>query len=255
MVRRKSPHEITIMREAGRLVAQAHQRVAEAIAPGVTTAELDQLVERFVLDRGGQLVFKNYKGFPGNICASVNEEIVHGVPGPRQLALGDILKVDIGVRWKRYIGDAAFTYPVGPVSPRVQRLLDAGQEALRRGIAAAGPGVRVSAIGRAIQGYVEGLGYSVVRKYTGHGVGMEMHEPPQVPNFVDLESRLMGQDIKLKPGLVIAIEPMVNEGTHETDEVLVSGWEVVVTKDRKLSVHYEHTVAITEDGVEVLTLP
>ncbi len=255
MVRRKSPHEIAIMREAGRLVAEAHQAVKESIAPGMTTMDLDQLVEEFVKSRGGELVFKNYKGFPGHICASINEEIVHGVPGSRVLEEGDIASIDIGVRYKRYIGDSAMTYPVGQVSPEVQRLLDTGIEALQRGIAAAQPGNRISSIGRAVQEYVEGEGYSVVREYTGHGVGMDMHEEPQVPNFVDIRTRMMGYDLKLKPGLVIAIEPMVNEGTYETDVVRVQGWEVVITKDHKLSVHFEHTVAVTENGPEILTLP
>lgn len=255
MVRRKSPHEIAIMREAGRLVAEAHARVKETIAPGITTMDLDRLVEEFVKGRGGELVFKNYKGFPGHICASINEEIVHGVPGPRVLEEGDIASIDIGVRHKRYIGDSARTYAVGQVSPEAQRLLDVGDEALRRGIEAAVPGNRISSIGRAIQQYVEGEGYSVVREYTGHGVGMEMHEEPQVPNFVDIRTRMMGYDLKLKPGLVIAIEPMVNEGTYETDVVRVQGWEVVITKDHKLSVHFEHTVAVTSEGPEILTLP
>jgi len=190
MVRRKSPHEIAIMREAGRLVGEAHQKVREMIAPGVTTMDIDRLVEQFVKSRGGELVFKDYKGFPGHVCASINEEIVHGVPGPRVLEEGDIASIDIGVRYKRYIGDSAWTYPVGQVSEEAQRLLEIGEEALRLGIEAARPGNRVSSIGRAVQEYVEGEGYSVVREYTGHGVGMEMHEEPQVPNFVDVRTRM-----------------------------------------------------------------
>ncbi len=254
MVTRKSPYEIAIMRESGRLVAQAHALVRAAIAPGVATIELDALVHAFASKAGGELVFKGYKGFPGHICASINEEIVHGVPGPRRLAAGDIIAVDIGIRYKGYVGDAAWTYPVGEVDAASRALLDAGEEALRRGIAAAQPGARVSAIGRAVQSFAESKGYGVVRDYTGHGVGESMHEAPQIPNFVE-EPRVGSQDPKLKPGLVIAIEPMLNAGTHLTATYKIKGWEVVITRDRKRSVHFEHTVAITEAGPVILTLP
>jgi methionyl aminopeptidase len=257
------------MREAGRMVANAHQRVKLAIAPGVTTAELDELVRACIVEQGGELVFKGYKGFPGHICASINEEIVHGVPSNRPLLAGDIIAIDIGVRYRRYIGDSAWTYPVGEVDDESRALLAAGEEALARGIAAAQPGAKLSALGYAVQGYAEGLGYGVVRDYTGHGVGTEMHEKPQVPNYVD-PKRVMGQDLVIKPGLVIAIEPMINAGTYETDIVRVpaelnqsgsvglSGkkmWEVVITRDRRRSVHFEHTVAITASGPQILTLP
>lgn len=254
MTVRKSPYEIQIMREAGRVVAEAHQLVRQAVRPGITTADLDALVEEYVKSKGGELIFKGYRGFPGHICASVNEEIVHGVPGPRRLEDGDIISVDIGVRLKRYVGDSAWSYPVGDVSDDARKLLEAGEEALARGIAAAQPGNRISAIGRAVQEYAEGLGYGVVRDYTGHGVGTEMHEKPQVPNFVDKKPGL-GQDPKIKTGLVIAIEPMLNAGTHQTETRRVKGWEVVVTRDRKLSVHFEHTVAVTDEGPVILTLP
>lgn len=263
MVRRKSPYEIEIMREAGRLVGEAHRRIRQTIEPGITTGDLDELVRAYVTEQGGELIFKGYKNFPGHICASVNEEIVHGVPGPRVLNAGDIVSIDIGVRFRRYVGDSAWTYAVGEVDEACRKLLEAGEEALMRGIEAAQPGNRISDIGRAVQTYSEGLGYGVVRKYTGHGVGTELHEKPQVPNFVDRDTRL-GQDPKIKTGLVIAIEPMLNEGTHETDEILVPGdsknsrlknWEVVVTRDRKRSVHFEHTVAVTAEGPQILTLP
>ena len=250
MIKRKSREEIDIMREAGRVVAGAHKAVEEAIRPGLTTLDLEKIALDFMVSSGGESAFKNYRGFPGYICTSVNEEIVHGIPSKRRLAEGDVVSVDIGVRYKGYIGDMAVTYPVGQISEDAQRLLDACRISLEQGIEKVKPEHHLSDVSRAIQSYAEGQGYSVVREYTGHGVGREMHEDPQVPNYVNGG---WGFDPKLKPGLVIAIEPMVNCGTHETDRIVRQGWDVVITRDRKLSAHFEHTVAVTEEGHEVLT--
>ena len=250
MIKRKSPSEIAIMREAGRVVAGAHQRVREAIEPGRTTLDLEQIALEHIRSEGGESAFKNYRGFPGSICTSVNEEIVHGIPSRRILREGDVVSVDIGVRYKGYIGDMALTYPVGQISDEAQDLLDVCQKSLEGAIEQVGPGRPLSDVSRSIQSYVEERGYSVVREYTGHGVGREMHEEPQVPNYVNGGWPF---DPKLKPGTVIAIEPMVNCGTFETDKIVRQGWDVIITRDRKLSAHFEHTVAVTEDGHLVLT--
>ncbi|MBI4612163.1 MAG: type I methionyl aminopeptidase [Planctomycetes bacterium] len=252
MIKLKSKTEIGALREAGRLAAMAQNLVASLVGPGVTTLELDEAVCGFLRSHGAESAFKNYRGFPGNICSSINEEIVHGIPSKRKLKEGDIVSVDVGVRYKRYIGDCARTYSVEPISLEARNVLDVCEAALYKAIEVAQPRERLSTVSRTIQQYVEGHGLSVVREFTGHGVGAEMHEDPQVPNFVD--SR-WGFDVKLKPGLVIAIEPMVNGGTHETSKVIRQNWEVIVTKDGKPSAHFEHTVAITEDGPVILTEP
>ncbi len=233
-------------------MAQAHRAVRELVEPGITTLTIDEMVRDFVTERGGSLLFYRYRGFPANSCISINSEVVHGIPKKRRkLREGDIVSVDIGVRLRGFCGDSAWTFPVGTVDPEVEALLHAGEEALGRGISACRPGDRVSDIGRAIQSYVEGLGYSVVKQFVGHGIGTNLHEDPQVPNYV--ESRLPKPDPVLKPGMVLAIEPMVNAGSEDV-ETLDDGW-TVVTKDRELSVHFEHTVAITAQGPEILTLP
>jgi methionyl aminopeptidase len=247
----KTPAELERMREAGRIVAEALDLVRANIRPEVSTQSLDELIRDFVLSRGGSLLFYNYKGFPAHSCISINEEVVHGIPRRRRrLRAGDIVSVDIGVKLRGYCGDSAWTYPVGEVRPEAARLLEIGRAALLKGVEACRPLGRVSDIGRAIQGFVEEHGYHVVKKFVGHGIGTKLHEDPQVPNYVD--KGFLKQDPVLKPGLVLAIEPMVNAGTEEV-ETLDDGW-TVVTKDRGLSVHFEHTVAVTPSGPRILTV-
>jgi methionyl aminopeptidase len=247
VINRRSRREIECIRQAGAVVAEVLELCSRLAAPGVTTAELDREAEALIRERGGIPLFKGYRGFPASICASVNEEVVHGIPGDRALADGDILSVDVGVRLGAYCADAASTVPVGVIMPDAVRLMNICREALAKGIAALAPGVRLSALSGAIQKYVEAQGCSVVRDYTGHGIGREMHEDPQVPNFVSGAVR----DVTLPEGCVLAIEPMVNAGGHAVRR-LANGW-TVVTRDRSLSTHFEHTVAVTADGPLVLT--
>lgn len=234
------------MRQAGRIVAGALQELAGAVRPGITTLQLDTLARQYIEKSGARPAFLGYHGFPASICASLNEEVVHGIPGLRRLKAGDIISIDVGVFYKGYYGDAAATFPVGEVSPLAKRLLEVTRESLYKGIEKAYPGNRLYDISAAIQTYVESRGFSVVRSYVGHGIGSEMHEEPQVPNF-----GLPGKGPLLEAGMVLAIEPMVNAGTWEV-ETLSDDW-TVVTKDRNLSAHFEHTVAIMEDGPEILT--
>lgn len=249
MIILKSDREIQAMREAGRLTALAHQEVAKAIAPGVTTAELDHIVDTFIRKMGGTPSFKGYMGYPASICASVNDVVVHGIPSPqRSLAEGDIISLDIGAFYGGFHGDAARTWPVGQVSEEARRLLEVTEESLARGIAAARVGGHLGDIGHAVQTYVESHGFSVVRDYVGHGIGTKMHEDPQIPNFGP-----SGQGPQLRPGMVLAIEPMVNVGGYPV-KTLGDGW-TVITMDGSLSAHFEHTVALTEQGPEILTLP
>lgn len=234
------------MRQAGRIVADTLQELAGAIRPGITTIQLDTLARQYIQKSGARPAFLGYHGFPASICASLNEEVVHGIPGLRRLKAGDIISIDVGVFYKGYYGDAAATFPVGEVSPLAKRLLEVTRESLYKGIEKAYPGNRLYDISAAIQTYVESRGFSVVRSYVGHGIGSEMHEEPQVPNF-----GLPGKGPLLEAGMVLAIEPMVNAGTWEV-ETLSDDW-TVVTKDRNLSAHFEHTVAIMQDGPEILT--
>lgn len=243
----KSDREIQIMREVGRIVAQVHEVVRGAIKPGVTTKELDEIAEAEILKHGGIPAFKGYGGFPATICASVDNEVVHGIPGPLQLVEGSIISVDIGVLKDGYFGDSAKTHPVGNISPEAQRLIDVTRQSFYEGLKYCKEGFRLSDIGNAIQNYVEANGYSVVRDLVGHGIGTELHEDPQVPNF-----GLPNKGPRLKKGLVLAIEPMVNAGTYHV-ETLLDNW-TVVTLDKKLSAHYEHTVAITEGEPLLLTV-
>lgn len=229
-------------------MAQALQRLKEAIRPGVTTGELDRLAEDFIRRHGGMPAFKGYRGYPASLCVSVNEEVVHGIPGDRKLREGDIVSLDLGVVMEGYYGDAAITVPVGEISEEARRLLKVTEEALYKGIEQARPGKRLSDISYAIQKHVEGAGFSVVRDFVGHGIGRELHEDPQVPNFGP-----PNQGPRLQPGMVLAIEPMVNTGTWKV-RILENQW-TVVTEDGGLSAHFEHTVAITEKGPEILTLP
>lgn len=242
----KAPQEIQLMREAGRIVAETHQELRKAVAPGITTAELDRIAEKHIRACGATPAFKGYHGFPASICASVNEELVHGIPGLRKLKNGDIISIDVGAEYNGYYGDAAVTLPVGDILPEAQKLLQVTEESLIKGIEQAIVDNRLSDISHAVQKHAEENGFSVVRDYVGHGIGRQMHEEPQVPNFGK-----PGFGPKLKPGLVLAIEPMINVGTFEV-YTLQDNW-TVVTKDKKLCAHFEHTVAITADGPEILT--
>lgn len=243
----KSPAEIEVMREAGRITASALRVVGEAVAPGVTTAQLDEIAAEHIRNEGGKPAFLGYRGFPATLCVSVNDEVVHGIPGKRRLREGDIVSVDCGVIVDGYYGDAAMTFPVGQVSDQARRLMDVTREALDAAIARCRPGMRLGDVGNAVQTVVERAGFSVVREYVGHGIGRSMHEEPQVPNF-----GRAGTGVTLKPGTVLAIEPMVNAGGYAVRS-LDDGW-TVVTADGSLSAHFEHTVAITEDGPSILTL-
>ena len=240
--------EIELMRDAGRLVARTLVMLGEQVRPGVTTAELDEMAERFIREHGGRPAFKGYRGFPASICPSLNEEVVHGIPGPRVLRAGDIIGIDVGVEMHGFYGDAATSFPVGKIDAEATKLLEVTREALMRGIARARSGSRVGDISHAIQSYVEGQGFSVVHALVGHGIGRAMHEEPQVPNYgpPDRGPRLM-------TGQVIAIEPMVNVGGPDV-VTRDDGW-TVATKDGSRSAHFEHTVAIGVDGPDILTLP
>ncbi|MBP2016935.1 methionyl aminopeptidase [Symbiobacterium terraclitae] len=248
MIIRKTPRQIQQMKEAGRIVWHVHQELAKVIAPGITTRELDALAERLIRQAGGIPTFKGYHGYPGSICASVNEVVIHGIPGERALAEGDVIAIDLGVTYGGWVGDSAYTHPVGRVSPEAERLLEVTRNALEKAIARCYPGNRLGDVGHAVQSYVESQGFSVVRDFVGHGVGERMHEDPPVPNY-----GLPGTGVTLRPGMVLAIEPMVNAGTEEV-RVLRDGW-TVVTADGRYSAHFEHTVAITEDGPVILTKP
>ena len=246
MIYLKSDDEIKLMKIAGRIVAETLLKIEEVIKPGMTTKQLDSLAEEYIESRGARPSFKGYGGFPASICTSVNEEVVHGIPGDRVLMEGDIVSVDCGAVINGYQGDAARTFPVGQISPEVQNLIDVTRESFFKGIEYALVGKRLGDIGHSIQKYVEGNGYSVVRDYVGHGIGKKMHEDPPVPNY-----GRAGRGLKLEKGLVIAIEPMVNAGTYEVRQ-LKNGW-TVVTKDGMPSAHYENTVAILDNGPELLT--
>ncbi len=250
MVELKSERELERMRAAGRLVAEALGQLRDLARPGVRTRELEAAFDELLRERGAEPAFKGYRGYPGSICTSVNEEVVHGIPGARRLAEGDLLSLDVGVRLDGYYGDAALTVPVAGVGPAASRLLATGKRALEAAIAEMQPGRRLRDVSAAIERTAEREGFSVVRQFVGHGIGRRMHEDPQVPNFVDDGSEFE-LDLVLRPGLVLALEPMVNAGAWEV-EVLGDGW-TVVTKDRRLSVHFEHTVAVTENGPQVLT--
>jgi methionyl aminopeptidase len=238
--------EVQAIRAAAELVARTLEMIGREVRPGVTTGELDRLAEEFIRSHGGRPAFKGYRGFPASICSSVNEEIVHGIPGPRVLKDGDIVGIDVGVERDGYHGDAAWTFPVGTVSAPVERLLEVTREALSKGIEQARPGQRVGDISHAIQAHVEAHGFSVVRALVGHGIGREMHEEPQVPNYGP-----PGRGPKLMVGQVLAIEPMVNAGGPEV-VTRDDGW-TIVTQDGSLSAHFEHTVAVDVTGPVVLS--
>ena len=248
MVTIKSQEEIKKMKRASHMVAQVLSKIKEIIRPGLSTLDLDRLAEDEIKKAGGIPAFKGYLGYQATLCTSINEEVVHGIPSAKRiLKEGDIIGVDCGAIYEGYYGDSAFTFPVGKVDSKAKRLLEVGEESLKRGIAQMIPEKRLYDIGAAIQSYVEAEGYSVVRDYVGHGIGTKLHEEPQVPNFGEPNT-----GFRLKPGMIFAVEPMVNEGTQEV-KLLADGW-TVITKDRKLSVHFEHTILITENGPEILTL-
>jgi methionyl aminopeptidase len=242
----KSAAELLKMRAAGRIVAEILALLETLVKPGTTTAELDQLAEKECLRQGAKPAFKGYGGFPYAICASPNDRVVHGFPDQRPLAEGDILSIDFGVVYQGYFGDAAITVPVGRIDEATAKLVNATRESLGRAIEASVPGGRLSDISHAVQSWVEPRGFSVVREFVGHGIGRQLHEAPQLPNF-----GASGQGPRLKPGMTLAIEPMINAGVPGV-KILEDGW-TAVTQDGKRSAHFEHTVAITEHGPEILT--
>ncbi len=247
MIVLKTGRELAVMREACRISYGALQEIGKAIEPGVTTAELDRLAEAYIRSKGAVPNFKGYEGYPATACISINNEVIHGIPSKkRKLVEGDIVSVDLGALYEGYHGDNAATFAVGTVSDEAKRLMDTTRESLYEGIRAARAGGRIGDISHAIQAYVEAHGYSVVRQYVGHGVGTSLHEAPEVPNFGS-----PGRGVRLLPGMTIAIEPMVNVGGPAV-RVLPDGW-TVLTSDGSLSAHFEHTVAITADGPQILT--
>jgi methionyl aminopeptidase len=248
MINIRTPQEIEILRQNNRLVAHVLQHLKEATKPGITTKELDQLAERTIREAGATPAFKGYRGYPASLCVSINEEVVHGIPGPRRLQEGDIVSLDVGVYRNEYYGDAAITVPVGKVSEQAASLLEVTQQALAKGIEQATHGNRLLDIAHAIQSWVESHGFSVVRDFVGHGIGRALHEDPQVPNFGPPH-----HGPRLRPGMVLAIEPMINVGTWEI-KVLDDGW-TVVTADKNLSAHFEHTIAISDGEPDILSLP
>ena len=243
----KSDTELEYMRSAGKVVADTLAMIEKVIKPGITTAEIDKIAEEFILAQGAIPSFKGYGGFPGSICASVNDVVIHGIPNDTVLVEGDIISVDCGAILNGYHGDAARTFPVGSISKEAQHLIDVTKESFFKGIEKAVVGNRLTDISAAIQKHAESFGYSVVRDFVGHGIGTDMHEDPQVPNY-----GTAGKGPKLVHGVVLAIEPMINMGNYKV-KIKPDGW-TVVTSDGKLSAHYENTIAITNDGVEILTL-
>jgi methionyl aminopeptidase len=246
MIILKSGREIEYMKDAGRIVAESHAELKKALHEGITTKELDQIAEDYIVKQGASPSFKGYCGYPASICASINEEVVHGIPGLRKVESGDIISIDIGAELNGFHGDAAVTLPIGEVTDEIQTLLSVTEESLNKGIEQAILGNRLSDIAHAVQAHVEKNGFSVVRDYVGHGVGRDMHEEPQVPNFGK-----PGRGPRLEKGMTLAIEPMVNVGTYKV-ETLADKW-TVVTQDRKASAHFEHSIAITEEGPLILT--
>ena len=242
----KSPREIELMRQAGKITAAARTLAREMVTPGITTAQIDREVKRFIQKSGATPTFLGYGGFPASVCLSVNDEVIHGIPGPRVIQEGDIVSVDVGATWKGYVGDCAGTYVAGTASEEAKRLIEVTRQSFFEGIKFARAGNRVGDISHAVQAYVENSGFSVVRDYVGHGVGAEMHEAPEVPNFGKA-----GRGPTLVKGMTIAVEPMVNAGTWEI-KVLKDGW-TVKTKDGMLSAHYENTILITDGEPEILT--
>jgi len=246
MVILKSREEIEKLRQSNQIVAEVLRAIVDKVKPGITTSELDRLSEELAHKKGAKPAFKRYRRYPYALCTSVNAEVVHGMPSDRRLKEGDILSIDFGVDYKGYYGDAAVTVPVGAVSDDAVRLMRITEESLYKAIGEAKVGNRLGDISGAVQAHVEGAGYTVVRDFVGHGIGRMLHEEPQVPNY-----GVRGRGIELKAGMVLAIEPMVNEGTYKV-RVLANGW-TVVTQDGRLSAHFEHSVAITDNGPAILS--
>ncbi|HEX2110473.1 MAG TPA: type I methionyl aminopeptidase [Gaiellaceae bacterium] len=246
MIVRKSAAEIEAMARAGRVVVETIAAIGEAIAPGVTTAELDAIAEETIRSQGGVPTFKGYRGFPASICASPNAMVVHGIPGPYRLEDGDVLSVDVGVTLDGFVADSAHTFPVGEIDPDAQRLLEVGQAALAAGIAEAVPGNHVGDVSAAVQRTTESAGFSIVRSLVGHGVGRAMHEEPQIPNYGE-----PGRGPRLSTGMTLAIEPMITAGSEEVF-VADDKWSIS-TLDGSLAAHFEHTVAVTDEGPRILT--
>ncbi len=247
MIVLKTGRELKVMREACRISAEALKLAGSAVEPGVTTAELDRIAEKYILSQGAVPNFKNYQGYPATACISINNEVIHGIPTKKRvIRAGDIVSIDLGAKFEGYHGDNAATFACGDISAEAKRLMDTTRESLYEGIAAAVSGGRLGDIGAAIQQYVEQRGFSVVRKFVGHGVGTELHEAPEVPNF-----GTRGRGIRLMPGMTLAIEPMINAGHYDV-KVMPDGW-TVLTKDGSLSAHFEHTIVITPDGPQIMT--
>ena len=248
MIVLKTGRELKIMREACRISAGALKLVGSAVEPGVTTAELDRLAEEYIRSEGAVPNFKNYEGYPATACISINNEVIHGIPSKsRKIVAGDIVSVDLGAMFEGYHGDNAATFACGDVSPEAKRLMDTTRESLYEGIKAARVGGRIGDISSAVQQYVEARGFSVVRQFVGHGIGTKLHEAPEVPNF-----GTAGRGIRLMPGMTLAIEPMVNAGAFDV-KILSDGW-TVLTRDGSLSAHFEHTIVITPDGPQIMTI-
>ena len=248
----KSPREIELMRQAGAITAQARSVAKQAIGDGVTTKQVNKIVHDYIVKCGAKPTFLGYGGFPASTCISINEEVIHGIPGKRVIHNGDIVSVDVGATFNGYVGDCAGTFACGEISEEAQKLIDVTKQSFFEGIKYAKPGYRISDIGAAVQEYVESHGYSVVRDYVGHGVGREMHEAPEVPNYKP-ERRVSGRgDPRIQKGMVIAVEPMVIMGNYEV-EVLDNDW-TVVSVDRTWAAHYENTIAITDGEPEILTM-
>ena len=246
MISVKNSDHIKLMKEAGRITGEALYLACEKVRAGMTTKQLDTIIRQHIESRGARPSFLGYGGFPGSACISINNQVIHGIPGSRVIEDGDIVKVDVGAFYKGYHGDSANTFAVGNVSAEAKKLIEVTKQSFWAGIAEAKPGNRVGDIGFAVQSYVEANGFSVVRRYVGHGVGAELHESPEVPNF-----GTKGRGVRLYAGMTIAVEPMVNVGSPDVHE-LSDKW-TVVTADGSLSAHYEHSIAITDDGVIVLT--
>ncbi|HHY53432.1 MAG TPA: type I methionyl aminopeptidase [Clostridiales bacterium] len=248
MIVLKNSSELALMRIAGRISAQALQVGGEMVRPGVTTGQINQKIHEFILSQDAIPSFLGYGGFPASACISINDTVIHGIPGDEVIQEGDIVSIDVGALYKGFHGDNAATFPAGRISPEAQQLLDATRESLYKGIEAAVSGNRVGDISAAIERSIKPYGYGIVRKFVGHGVGREMHESPEVPNY-----GLPGRGPRLAVGMTIAIEPMINLGSHDV-KILSDGW-TVKTVDKSLSAHFEHTVAITDDGPVILTKP
>jgi len=246
MIKIKNKEQIQGIRESCALLSSLFEKISGSIVPGISLLELDDIAYRFIQENKGKPAFKGYMGFPGTLCTSLNEAVIHGIPDQRKLKEGDLISIDCGINLNGYISDMAYTFPVKQISEADEKLLKITNESLRLGIMAAGPGKRIKDISRAISNHITPHGYGIVHQYCGHGVGLDVHEEPQVPNYLGF-----GPNPRLRPGMVLAIEPMVNLGVGEVD-VLKDDW-TVVTRDRKRSAHFEHTVAILEDGIEILT--